>query len=567
MIDCHFHVWTQDVSTPERRAQRAEQFRREADALGIDRTCLIGELGESLEECREHNEDVAAFTDEHPDLFYGWARAHPEWGDDAVAEFRRAVEEDGLVGFKHHFVGTEVNITDPEFAPIAEAAVDMDVPIIAHVMQNEEPYPTERPSEARSEDVAELASRYPDLKLISAHISAGGNWEHRIRNIADHDNVYLDLSGSNCEVGQIELAAETLGVDRLLFGTDTWLSVCAGKLDGADIPAEDKAKIAYNFEHLLHDGVENRLEPDERESRIEAARKRFESLEEPREEYIVDANAYVGQWPFYPFDSSAEELIETMDRKGVDRAIVSSLGSVFYRNPQHGNRELLDDIAGYEDRLVPFATIDPTFPGWEDDLRHCVETLDMQGVRLLPAYHDYEIDAPEAKELLRACADLEVPAMLVPALEDQRGRHPRVFLRHFDGMGQANHWRENEGKIDDVIDLLLAVPETDVIVAGAWSSGARIIRETTTVDRQDVWLNNTVRTGKTLLVVDDLFCYWTQTQGRQIADEIGVDHLVMGPQLPFKTFESTYNYTKHLPVGEEEKDRVRSENVLELLES
>ncbi|MCU4751198.1 amidohydrolase family protein [Halobacteria archaeon AArc-curdl1] len=566
MIDCHFHVWTQDVSTAAARADRAEQFREEASVLGIDRTTLIGELGDTVDACRENNRTIAAFVEEHPDLFYGWARAHPEWGDDAVAEFKRAVTEDGLVGLKHHFLGTEINITDTEFAPLAEAAVELDVPIIAHVMQNEEPYPTERPSEARSEDVASLASRYPDLKLISGHISAGGNWEHRIKRIADHENVYLDLSGSNCEVGQIEMAADVLGVDRLLFGTDTWLSVCAGKLDGADLPASDKAQIAYNFENLLHEGVENRLSLVEREERIDAARERFEAFDRPREETIVDVNAYVGRWPFHPFDASSEGLLEVMDRKGVDKAIVSSLGSVFYRDPQHGNRELVRDIDGHEDRLLPFTTINPTFPGWEDDLRHCVEEWGMHGVRLLPAYHDYEINAPEAKDLLRACADLEVPAMLVAALEDQRGRHPRVELRHFEGIGQSRMWRQDEGKIDDVIDLLLEVPETDVIVADTWTGGYRIIKETTTVNRRDVRLQNKVRTGQTFVVIDDLFCYWTQMQGRQIVDGIGVDHLVMGPQLPFMTFESTYNYTKHLPASEAEKDRVRSGNVIELLD-
>ncbi|MFP9190137.1 amidohydrolase family protein [Natrialbaceae archaeon A-CW1-1] len=566
MIDCHFHVWTQDVSTPKKRAERAEQFRREADVLGIDRTCLIGEIGDTVDACKEHNRTVAKFVEEHPDLFYGWARIHPALGEQSVAEFRRAVEEDGLVGLKHHFLGTEINITDPEFAPLVEAAIDMDVPIISHVMQNEEPYPSERPSEARSEDVVELATQYPDLTLISGHISAGGNWEYRIKNIAPHDNVYLDLSGSNCEVGQLELAAEYLGVDRLLFGTDTWLSVCAGKLDAANLPPAERATIAYNFEHLLHDGVENRLSDDERERRIEQKTDRFAALDEPYEEEIVDANAYIGRWPFHPFDASAEDLLETMDRNGVDRAVVSSLEALFYRDPQHGNHELVDDIQGHGDRLIPFATIDPTFPSWEADLRHCVEELGMRGVRLFPAYHDYEIDAPESKALLRHCVDLDVPAMIVPALEDQRGRHPRVELRHFEGMGQAKHWRANEGKIDELIDLLLAVPEADVVVAGAWSAGARIIRETTTVNRQDVRLHNAIRSGRTLLIIDDLFCYWTQTQGRDIVEGIGTDHLVMGPKLPLKYFESFYNYTKHLPVTETEKNRVRSENVLELLD-
>lgn len=566
MIDCHFHLWTQDVSTPEKRAERADQLRREAELLGIEKVCLIGELGGSVEETREHNRTVAAFVEEHPGLFYGWARVHPERGEAAVEEFRRAVTEDGLVGLKHHFWGTEVNITDPSFEPLVEAAVEMDVPVISHVTQYAEPYPSERPSEARSDDVVELAEQYPELTFVSAHVSAGGNWEYRIRNIADYENVYLDVSGSNCEVGQIEMAAEVLGVDRLLFGTDTWLSVCAGKLAGAELPPEERAAVAYNFEHLLHDGVENRLGPAERERRKARAAERFASLDEPREEFLVDANAYVGRWPFRPLDASVADLLATMDGKGVDVAVVSSLESVFYRDPQHGNRQLAADVDGHEDRLVPFATINPTFPGWEADLRHCIEEFGMRGVRLLPAYHDYEIDSPETRELLRVCADLDVPAMFVAALEDQRGRHPRVSLRYFEGTGRPASWRAEEGAVDDLVNLLLAVPETDVVVADAWTHGARIVRETTTVDRTDVRLHNAVRTGETLLVIDDLFCYWTHTQGRDIVDSIGVDHLVMGPQLPFKTFESYYTYTEHLPASEAEKDRVRAGNVMALLD-
>lgn len=126
VIDCHFHLWTSDVGTPAKRAERADQVRAEADRLGVERIALIGEVGTTIEACREHNRTVAAFVDEHPDLFYGWARVDPRLGDDAVAEFRRAVTEDGLVGLKHHFNdGTPVNVTDPSFEP---AVQHLDVP-------------------------------------------------------------------------------------------------------------------------------------------------------------------------------------------------------------------------------------------------------------------------------------------------------------------------------------------------------------------------------------------------------------------------------------------------------
>ena len=561
MIDCHLHVWTEDESTPEKRADRAEQLVREMELMGVDRIALIGEVGTTVEECRRCNETVAAYVREYPDHFYGWARVDPRLGDAAVEEFRRAVQEDGLVGLKHHFWTTPVNISDPEFFPLAEAAVEMDVPIIAHVMQRLEADYRD-PSEAFTEDVVELAERYPDLKLISAHIVAGGDAEYRIKNVEDVDNVILDISGSNCESGMVEMAAEYLGPERLVFGTDTWLQPGVGKLEGLDLPPEDKVTIAYNFEDLLADNVPNRFSATELEERKEAARQRFEALEEPREETIVDANAYVGNWPFRRLDASPEALVDRMDEKGVDRAVVSSMDALFYRNCHEANRELRADIEGHEDRLIPFATINPTYSAWRKDLHEAIEEWGMEGVRLFPCYHDYDLDRPEVAELMDECAALDVPVMFVAVVEDQRQRHPRVQLRGFEEGGTRAFPEEY---VDDLIDLLKACPETDVIVANLWNQAPRVYEETCVSKPSGVRLNNAVRSGRTLFVIDDLF-YYLSHQGEELVEDVGVEHLVTGPRLPHHVFDAYYKYTDNLPVDEAEKDRVRSENVLSLLE-
>jgi len=361
VIDCHFHLWTTDTSTPEKRAERADMIRREAEALGIDRICLIGEVGNTIEACREANQTVARFVEEYPDLFYGWARVNPRLGEDAVAEFRRAVREDGLVGLKHHFYdGTPVNISDPEFHPLAAAAAEMDVPIIAHVMQRTEA-DKERwdDSEAYTEDALALAREFPDLTLISAHIVGGGDPEYRIKNVRDQENLYLDVSGSVCDTGMLEMAAEEVGVERLVFGTDTWLVPGVGKLEGCTLSPAEKATIAYNFENLLGEHVPNRLDEEEIEERRDAARERFASVGDGREGTVVDANAFLGRWPFRKLEYDADDLVALMDEAGVDRAFVSAMGSVTYRNVQHGNRELAAAVEGHEDRLVPVATINP----------------------------------------------------------------------------------------------------------------------------------------------------------------------------------------------------------------
>jgi len=40
----------------------------------------------------------------------------------------------------------------------------------------------------------------------------------------------------------------------------------------------------------------------------------------------------------------------------IDKAIVSSTHSIFYRNCHQGNLELAEEIEGLEDRLIPFAS-------------------------------------------------------------------------------------------------------------------------------------------------------------------------------------------------------------------
>src|SRR6476620_7210449 len=49
-----------------------------------------------------------------------------------------------------------------------------------------------------------------------------------------------------------------------------------------------------------------------------------------------------------------------------------------------------DFVAAYvqqhPDKLIGFLSVDPTQPGWQDELRHGHQELKMQGIKLLPMY-------------------------------------------------------------------------------------------------------------------------------------------------------------------------------------
>lgn len=560
MLDCHVHTGMGPVdirpgSPRQVRDDFAEWLREEAEAVGIDQFCVIMQImGSTPEQNRESNETVAKLVSENPDIAHGWARVNPEWEGDAVDNFRRAIDDD-LLGLKLTY---EVKCDDPRVDPLAEAAIELDVPVKIHSAHRIDPGPTE---ESFTEDVVALAKRHPELKILESHIGGPGDWEYRIKLLEDQENVWLDVSGTNADAGMIEMAAERLGTDRLVWGSDNSIVTCVGKLAGADLAPGETARIAYNVVNLWADDYEYGLTDEEHQRRVEAATERFAAWGAERaEQDVAVANSFVGQYPFREVDGSVAELRSLLDQTDVDRAAVSATESLFLRNVHRGNRRLAERVAGH-DRLVPVATINPAYAGWRRDLEESLEELGMAGVKLLPLYHDYDLDDTAAVELFERCATADVPVFVAGAVEDQRMRHPRVTLRNHEDIGRE---KLPEPQVDALVSTLVQVPETDVVVADAWEAAARI-KDRTVERTEDARLPYRERAGELLFVLDNLNLLQAHSADG-VVDDVGPDHLVLGPRLPFKTFDAYYEFLDLLPLDEVEKDRIRSGNLRSVLE-
>lgn len=139
---------------------------------------------------------------------------------------------------------------------------------------------------------------------------------------------------------------------------------------------------------------------------------------------IIDVNAYLGHYPFRSLKyKTADQLIGLMDRFGIDRAVVSSLPAVFYRDVHQGNAELYDETRRYPERLIPVATVNPRYVGWQQDLRECVERWNMKAVTLVPAHHGYQLTDEFGKAALSAIVESGLPVVLTQRFEDRRQRH------------------------------------------------------------------------------------------------------------------------------------------------
>ncbi len=153
---------------------------------------------------------------------------------------------------------------------------------------------------------------------------------------------------------------------------------------------------------------------------------------------LLDANAWLGHFPFrHVPHTTPDALLGLIDRHQIERAIVSSLHAVFYRDPQPGNEELASWVAPHRDRLIPCATLNPAYAGWERDLKQCREEW---GFPRPPdsAYHDFRLAGAECRELVEAATGQGLHVAIPLRLEDRRQRH---WMRYDLGSKSRRHRR------------------------------------------------------------------------------------------------------------------------------
>jgi uncharacterized protein len=138
---------------------------------------------------------------------------------------------------------------------------------------------------------------------------------------------------------------------------------------------------------------------------------------------ILDVNAYLGHFAFRQLrHNTAASLLGLMDAKKIDKAVVSSISAVTYRNTQSGNEEVAAEVKGHRDRLIPFAVINPFYAGWQDDLAICHDEFGMAGLRLYPKWHNYKLSDGCCLDLISAATERGMVVSIPIRVEDSRER-------------------------------------------------------------------------------------------------------------------------------------------------
>ncbi len=274
-IDGHTHAYTdQDLprleqrlglldgslssSSPYRwelvhRGDLASLIESEKEA-GVERFVLLPVAGRP-EKVGFLNRWAAQAAADHPAVI-PFASLHP-LAENVAGDLAEALML-GLKGVKIHTLLQHFHLLSPQSLRMLEAIEAVELPVLLdtvhapgllkvkpHLAAFSDEF---GPFATDATDIAQVAARFPRLKIIAAHMGCLYGWDH-VAPLLDLDNVYFDLAF----VDRLLSRAETLGLirrkgaARVIWGTDCpWRAVAPALkffLD-LDLNLEEKTAVA-----------------------------------------------------------------------------------------------------------------------------------------------------------------------------------------------------------------------------------------------------------------------------------------------------------------------------------
>jgi predicted TIM-barrel fold metal-dependent hydrolase len=248
-------------------------------------------------------------------------------------------------------------------------------------------------------------------------------------------------------------------------------------------------------------------------------------------------NVHLSRWPTRRvWADEPANLAATLRAHGVTEAWAGRLDGLLHKDQAAVNARLAHDCRAQEGvRLVPFGSVNPLLPDWEEDLRRCAVEHRMPGIRLHPNYHGYRLDHPAFARLLKLAVERRLVVQLAVIMEDERMMHPLLRVPPVD--------------VAPLAALVPALPGLRLVLLNALGAvrGEALLRLRTAGVYVDIAMLEGVGGVAGLL------------------DQMPLDRVLFGSHAPLFYFESALLKLQESALGEPQLRAVRAENARRLL--
>ena len=253
---------------------------------------------------------------------------------------------------------------------------------------------------------------------------------------------------------------------------------------------------------------------------------------------IIDVNVNLSRWPFrrLPLDET-RELVKKLREHDVTQAWAGTFDGLLHKDISSANARLAEECHEHgRGILLPFGSINPMLPDWEEDLRRCHEIHKMRGVRLNPNYHGYKLNEPVFARLLEAISSRGLIVQLAVSMEDVRSQHPMLQVPNVD--------------LTPLPDLLKKFQKLKIVLLNAlqYVSGQLLLR---------------------LAANEQIFFDMATLEGvggvERVAKQVTAKKLLFGSNSPFFYFESALLKMKESPLTDLELKSISATNARRLL--
>jgi predicted TIM-barrel fold metal-dependent hydrolase len=241
IIDFHSHIFFRHIrqnreayfdsepefaalyTSPRSKLVGAKALIRSMDEDGVDKTVVFGFPWRNLERYKKHNDYVMSAVDKYPGRLIGFG-SFDLFSPQANQETERCLDH-GLCGIGEiAFYNSGIDAAAlAQLQPVLSICLQKKVPVLIHT---NEPvghaYPGKTPINLAQ--IYGLIKRFPKNTIVLAHWG-GGLFFYNVmkKEVKEHlINVYYDTAASPFvyDPAIYRLAIQTVGIDKILFGSD-----------------------------------------------------------------------------------------------------------------------------------------------------------------------------------------------------------------------------------------------------------------------------------------------------------------------------------------------------------